>query len=425
VSAAEKLSPKQELAARLLAGAPVPTGQAAWADAVRAEARARFEATGAPVRRDEYWKYTDPARLTAPKAMGAAAEPVATPEAFPGVDAAEFVFVNGRFRADLSDESVQGVEILTLAQTLGADIGFARGLFGALEAAGQEKVARPLAALNTAVATEGLVLRVTGEAARPVHIRCLQVGEGAAMVRHLVKVEKGASVTVLESGASTNAVMEVDVAEGGAFRHVRLQSDAPQAGATHLFARIAARGLFKTFTLSADGALTRNEVVFDLVGDHAVGHAAGGVLATGESLIDNTVFVTHTGVHGESRQVYKSVLDGRGRSVFQGKIFVREGAQKTDGYQISQSVLLSETAEFDAKPELEIYADDVKCSHGSTTGAMDEETLFYLRARGVPQREAEAMLVAAFVDEAIAEIDDEALAEAMRAHVAAWMARRA
>ncbi|TVQ56321.1 MAG: Fe-S cluster assembly protein SufD [Rhodobacteraceae bacterium] len=380
---------------------------------------------GAPAKRDEYWKYTDPTLLTAPKAVAAEAEPTAAPEAFPGADAAEFVFVNGRFRPDLSAETVEGVEIRTLAETLGADIAFARGLFGALEAAGHEKVARPLAALNTATAVEGLTLRVTGEATRPIHLRYVQVGEGAAMVRHLVRVEKGASVTVLESGAVTNGVTEVDVAEGGAFRHVRLQADPAQAGATHVFARVAPHGLFKTFTLTTDGRLTRNEVVFDLVGDHAVGHAAGGVLATGESLIDNTVFVTHTGVHGESRQVFKSVLDGRGRSVFQGKIFVRDGAQKTDGYQISQSVLLSDTAEFDAKPELEIYADDVKCSHGSTTGAMDEDALFYLRARGVPQREAEAMLVAAFVDEAIAEIDDDAFADAMRAHVAAWMARRA
>jgi Fe-S cluster assembly protein SufD len=110
--------------------------------------------------------------------------------------------------------------------------------------------------------------------------------------------------------------------------------------------------------------------------------------------------------------------------VFQGKIFVRPAAQKTDGYQLSQSILLSDTAEFDVKPELEIYADDVKCSHGTTTGAMDEAALYYLRARGVPRKQAEAMLVEAFADEAIAEIEDETLASAMRARVAAWMAQR-
>ncbi|MEM9735392.1 MAG: SufD family Fe-S cluster assembly protein, partial [Pseudomonadota bacterium] len=128
--------------------------------------------------------------------------------------------------------------------------------------------------------------------------------------------------------------------------------------------------------------------------------------------------------HCESRQVFKNVISDKAKAVFQGKIFVREGAQKTDGYQISQGVLLTDGAEFLVKPELEIYADDVACSHGSTTGALDETALFYLRSRGVPQVAAEAMLVAAFVDEAIMEIADEALADLMRDHVAAWMAAR-
>ena len=140
--------------------------------------------------------------------------------------------------------------------------------------------------------------------------------------------------------------------------------------------------------------------------------------------IDNTVFVTHDAVDCESRQVFKNVLAGQARGIFQGKIFVREGAQKTDGYQISQAVLLDDGAEFSAKPELEIYADDVACSHGSTTGALDPTALFYLRSRGVPQKTAEAMLIAAFAEEAIEEIDDENLADAMRAEVERWMASR-
>ena len=416
---------KRDLAAKLLAAAPTPSGEAAWAAEARAAARDRLAAMGGPVKRDEYWKYTDPARLTAPLALAdAGAEAAAPAPAFETFETADFVFVNGRFRPDLSHGPVEGVSIHPLSEALSADISFARDVFGALEAAGQEKVARPLAALNTALAGEGLAIHVTGAAAKPIHIRYVQVGEGAAMARHLVKVEPGASATVLESGAATNTGMEADVAHDGEFRHVRVQTGERQPGATHLFARLGDRALFKTFTLSADGPLTRNEVVFDLAGEHAVGHSAGGVLATGDSHIDNTVFVTHSGTHGESRQVYKSVLEQKGRSVFQGKIFVRPGAQKTDGYQISQSILLSETAEFDAKPELEIYADDVACSHGSTTGAIDETALFYLQSRGVPRKDAEAMLVAAFVDEAIMEIDEPHLADAMRGHVADWMARR-
>jgi Fe-S cluster assembly protein SufD len=162
----------------------------------------------------------------------------------------------------------------------------------------------------------------------------------------------------------------------------------------------------------------------EFTGDNAVGHIAGAVLAKGASHIDNTVFVTHGAEDCESRQVFKNVVTGKARAVFQGKIFVRPGAQKTDGYQISQAVLLSDGASFSVKPELEIYADDVKCSHGSTTGQLDETAMFYLRSRGVPRAEAEAMLVAAFAEAAFEEIADPDLAAAMRSHVATWMAER-
>ena len=165
--------------------------------------------------------------------------------------------------------------------------------------------------------------------------------------------------------------------------------------------------------------------MIELAGEHASGNVAGAVLGIGSAHVDNTVYVTHGAEDGESRQVFKHVLDGAAKGVFQGKILVRQPAQKTDGYQISQSVLLSDDAEFDAKPELEIYADDVKCSHGSTTGALDEDAMFYLRARGVPEKSAQTLLVAAFVDEAIEEIADEGLQDVMRAEVARWMEARA
>ena len=333
-------------------------------------------------------------------------------------------FVNGCFRADLSDAlTLDGAAIAVLGDTLKQDISIARELYGNLEAAGQEKVSRPLAILNTAAATEGLVIQATGNAGA-LHLRSDLVGEGAAMLRHLVRVEKGAEVTVLESGPATNTVMEVDIAEGGSFHHIRLQSGERAASASHIFARIGSEASFKSFTLTADGEMTRNEVVMDLTGADAVGHVGGAVLAQGASHVDNTIFVTHSNLNGESRQVFKNVMAGKARSIFQGKIFVREGAQKTDGYQISQAVLLNDGAEFSAKPELEIYADDVACSHGSTTGALDPTAMFYLQSRGVPRAEAEAMLIAAFADEAIAEIEDEALADAMRAEVANWMANR-
>ena len=334
-------------------------------------------------------------------------------------------FVNGQFREDLSDElAMEGVAASSLADALAQDISITREIFGVLEAAGQDKVDRPLASLNTAVAQHGLVLQVTGKATGAIHIRYDSIGDGASLVHHVVRVESGASLTLLESGHATNAVMEIDIAEGGTLHHVRVQTEATEPCVSHIFARLAGEAEFKTFTLSSDGALTRNEVVMAIEGDEATGHIAGAVLAKGESHIDNTVFVTHDAVNCESRQVFKNVLAGSAQAIFQGKIYVKEGAQKTDGYQISQAVLLNDGAEFLAKPELEIYADDVACSHGSTTGALDRTAMFYLQSRGVPKAEAEAMLIAAFADEAIEEIANEALANEIRTEVARWMASR-
>ena len=417
---------KRKTAEALLSALALPEGEAAWAREARARARTRLLDAGAPIKRDEYWKYTEPAKLTAPVALVEAdGEPPFDDTAFAGVTARRARFVQGRFRPDLSDDLAQsGLAVEALSAVLGQDLSIAREVFGALEADGQEKVDRPLASLNTATATEGLVLQATGPVETPVHIRQDQVGDGASPLHHVVRVESGASLTLIESGVATNTLMEIDVQPGGTIHHIRLQRAPERPTATHLFTRLGENSVFKTFTLTSDGELTRNEIVTDLQGDEATSHIAGAVLGQGESHADNTVFVTHAGENCESRQVFKNVLADRARGIFQGKIFVRPGAQKTDGYQISQSILLSETAEFDAKPELEIYADDVACSHGSTTGAIDAEALFYLQSRGVPRKAAEAMLVAAFVDEAIMEIEDDAVADAMRGLVAEWMARR-
>ncbi|MEM7178290.1 MAG: SufD family Fe-S cluster assembly protein [Pseudomonadota bacterium] len=415
---------KRTGAEKLLAALPMPgiegTPEAGWAREARARARARMLDAGAPVKRDEYWKYTDPTPLTAPLAEVTEAEDAAgAAHPFPEVDRARFI--NGRFRADLTTVP-QGVAMLALSEALYQDLGIARTLYGVLEAAGQEKVARPLAALNTACATDGVVIQATGKAT--LHIEQSHVGEGASLLHHVIRVETGAELTLLESGTTSNTVMEVVLADGAVFNHIRLQTGERIPSATHIFADVAADAAFKSFTFSADGALTRNEVVMTMSGDQGSGHIAGAVMGQGRSHVDNTVFVTHDAVDCESRQVFKTVLADRAAGVFQGKIYVKPGAQKTDGYQISQAVLLTDGAEFLVKPELEIYADDVACSHGSTTGGLDETALFYLRSRGVSRAEAEAMLVASFVDEAIAEIADQDLADLMRAEVARWMATR-
>ncbi len=416
---------KRKGAEAMLSALPMPQGEAGWAREARARARARLLDAGAPARRDEYWKYTDPSPLTAPLRTAEAHDAADVASPFDAIDAAIVRFVNGRHRADLSDAAAgPGIAMATLAETLAQDISIARDFFGVIETAGQQKVARPLAILNTATASEGLVIQATGAETRPVHVRYNRIGEGASMIRHLVRVEKGAVLTLLESGSASNTTMEVELAEGATLHHVRVQAGPRAPHSTHLFARLGDGAQLKTFTLTADGELTRNEVFLEMAGNGGSGHIAGAVLAGDSALVDNTVFVTHTAESCESRQVFKNVLAGKAHGVFQGKIFVREGAQKTDGYQISQAVLLNEGAEFSAKPELEIYADDVACSHGSTTGALDRTAMFYLRSRGVPRDEAEAMLIAAFADEAIMEIADEGLAECMRDQVARWMAAR-
>ena len=163
----------------------------------------------------------------------------------------------------------------------------------------------------------------------------------------------------------------------------------------------------------------------DLQGNDCVAHVAGASLGDGGDFHhDDTVFVTHGGLNGESRQVFKKVLRNGATGVFQGKILVKEGAQKTDGYQISQSLLLDDDSQFLAKPELEIYADDVACSHGSTSGAIDEEGLFYLRSRGVPLAEATDLMTLAFLAEAIEEIDNAEIAEDITSRLGAWLERR-
>jgi Fe-S cluster assembly protein SufD len=418
------------LAARLAA---LPLGAASgWLAAAQAEAHGRLAAMGLPLRRDEYWRYTDPASLNAPEAPTAARfEAGDEAPAFDGIGRLKIVFVDGVFDPAASDDlALAGVEIERLALAGQADIHWAQGTYGVLEARGQTPVARPFAALGSALATDGVLIRVTGQAARPIALIYHHMSDSSdAILHHCVKLEPGANLTLLESGpgaARLTKVLEVDVGEGASFHHIRIQGrDHERRAATHVFAQVQARALFKSFTLTANGRLTRNEAVIDLVGPNASAHLAGAAVGDGDFHHDDTIFVTHAAPDCESRQVFKKVLMNGATGVFQGKILVKPGAQKTDGYQISQSLLLDEDSQFLAKPELEIYADDVKCSHGSTSGAIDETALFYLQSRGVPRAAAQGLLVLAFLAETIQEIADEAIAEDIRSRLEGWLARHA
>lgn len=405
----------------------------AWAADARADAATRFADMGLPTRRDEYWKWTRPDSLIAAKPSDAEVfDYGGEPPVFHAIDRLKIVFVDGVFDAAASDDlSGEGLEIERLSDAAAKDIHWAKDIYGVLEARGQSPVARPLAAYNTAMATDGVVIRVTGRVSRPVSLFYRHESTSSdAILHHVIRVEEGAKLTLLENGAAAarfSKVAEVDVADNAEFHHVRAQGrDHQRQAITHLFARLGAQSVFKSFTMTVNGKLTRNECVLELLGDDAIAHVAGAALgdgADGEFHHDDTVFVTHDAVACESRQVFKKVLKNGAKGVFQGKILVKQGAQKTDGYQKSQSLLLDDDASFQAKPELEIYADDVICSHGSTSGAIDEEALFYLRSRGVPAHIATDLLVLAFLADAIEEIEDEAIAAEITDRLDAWLAR--
>ena len=407
-----------------------PNG-ATWANNIRSEALVAFNDYGVPTKRDEYWKYTNPHKLTMIPTEPAALFSNDEPPMFESIDRVKIVFVDGILDLSQSDDLIlEGATIETLVDATSKDIHWAKDLFGSLEKNGQKPVKRPLAALNTAMAAEGLVIRITDKCKKPLAIRYIHNSETSdALVHNIIKIESNAQFTLLESGAGAarfNSVLEVDVADNADFHHVRTQGrDHERKTVTHIFGRLGKESIFKSFTMTVNGTLTRNDAVLEFTGDNARATVAGATAGDGESFHhDDTVFITHDAVNCESRQVFKKVLRNGATGVFQGKILVKADAQKTDGYQISQGLLLDDNSNFLAKPELEIYADDVACSHGSTVGAIDEDAIFYLVSRGVPRKQAQDMLVLAFLAEAIDEIDSNDLADDINDRLAAWMNRR-
>lgn len=410
----------------LIAAQAMPAGT--WAAASREDALARLRAMGLPQRRDEYWKYTRPDTLTQVDAPTATVLETDETPMFDGVDRLKVVFVDGVFDADASDDlSLEGITIERLA-TADSDLHWAKNLYGVLETRGQNPVPRPLAALNTAFASDGVLIHVTGKPSKPVNLIYHNKSDSSdAMLHHCIKLDAGAEITLLENGpaaARFNKVIEVEVADNASFHHIRTQGrDHERRAATHIFTRLGTESAFRSFTMTVNGVLTRNECIIELTGDDAIANVAGACVGDGDFLHDDTVFITHDAVNCQSRQVFKKVLRNGATGVFQGKILVKAGAQKTDGYQISQSLLLDGDSQFLAKPELEIYADDVACSHGSTSGAIDEDALFYLRSRGVPEGEATDLLTLAFLAEAVDEIDDEGLRSDLTERLGAWLTR--
>ena len=408
---------------QLLKGATALRGDTApWAGALRESARETFTALGVPDRRKEAWKYSDLAQALSSTPGGGAVS--RQPLALDGALIA--AFRDGVFDATAS--TLPAGLIVPLSHVLADDASAFAPVLGRINTA--EQKAHPIVGLNTALMEEGFVLHVpAGETLdAPLHVRFDWSAEaGDRHVRLLVDLGEGAQATILETHdgapAFSTVVTEVRLADAASLTHVRI--DRLGAGArlsAVTLGEVGAAAQYKAFNLSEGGHFCRNEALFALVGEGANVEIDGAFLVTGDSHCDNTTVITHAVPDTTSRQAFRGVLSGRSRSAYQGCVKVAEDAQKTDAYQMSRALLLSREARIATKPELEIYADDVKCSHGATAGEMDGDALFFLRSRGIVEEEARAMLVEAFLQEAVETIERADLAAVAATAIRDWLA---
>jgi Fe-S cluster assembly protein SufD len=244
-------------------------------------------------------------------------------------------------------------------------------------------------------------------------------------------VEEGSTVTLIEAHVAlngsaarsqTNTGTDLVIARGGRLTHIKCMLDGQATHLSSWSAKLGQAASYEVFHLTPGSALSRNQVFVTFTGEDAKVDVSGLFLGRGRDHIDTTLVIDHAVPGCESRELFKGVLDGRARGVFQGKVIVRPNAQKTDGKQMAQVLMLSEDAEFDSKPELEIFADDVVCGHGSTCAQIDEDMLFYCRSRGIPEAQARAMLIESFAAEAVEKVEDEVLREKLAEIARAWLA---
>ncbi len=397
----------------------------------------RFEKLGLPHRRVEEWKYTDlrtlmrDAKPLAPSPDAAAATRAQqTGQLVDEIGALRIVVADGHVLPDWADHGPHdpGITILSLAEWLADEKIFRLDRFN--------QAADAVMALNTAFMSDGVVIRVKENAAieRPIHIAHVFTGTAPAAVfpRSIVVVEPGARLMLIETHEGpagvdyqVNSALELTVGDRAHVDRVKIGLEGANAlHVSSLMASIGSQARFSDFAFTTGSALTRNQLSVRCAGEGSILHLSGASLLNGRQHVDTTLVVDHAQGGCTSREVFKTVLDGESRGVFQGKIIVRPGAQKTDGKMVSNALLLSETCEADNKPELEIFADDVQCGHGATTGALDEDLKFYLMARGIPEKQAETLLIQAFVGGAVETIEHAGLREILMEAAGRWLAAR-
>jgi len=401
-------------------------GAAAWLMPLRREAIERFGLMGFPTVRHEAWRYTNVATL-ARTPFETASRATVRPEDLAALlhddgEAARIVFVNGHHDPALSRPRA-GIVVEPLAAALARGDADARALLARVAAAGDN----PFTELNTALFSDGALLRVPQGVAleAPVHIVFVSAASGGAPAvsypRCLLLAEPGSQAVVVESyvgleGSSglTSAVTEIDVREGAVLEHIRVQREPD--GATHigaLHARVGRQASWTSHSLALGARLSRVEVRALLAGEGADVTLNGLYALKGSQHADHHTLVDHLAPHGTSRELYKGVLDGSSRGVFDGTVIVRPDAQKTDARQENRNLILSGDALVDTKPTLMINADDVKCSHAATIGQMDETSLFYLRSRGLGVEAARRLLIHAFIVDVLQRLSIASLRDAL------------
>ena len=390
--------------------------------ALRLSAITRFETLGFPTMRNEDWHFTSVSPIAeggftpvAP-ASGTVTPAQIAPFLLGATDWYTLVFVNGRFDAALSRAAAlpNGVRVVPLAQAFDELPLLLEQHLGRIASFD----AHAFTALNTAFIHDGAVVQVAQdvELDRPIHLLFVSTPgstQGTALPRNLVVVDRHAKATVIESYAGvgdgayfTNAVTEASIGEGATLTHLKLQRESPssfhvgtvdvrQARDSHLF----------SFSFATGAALSRTNIYTELRGEGCGATLNGLYLGDGEQHIDHQTRIEHVEPNCYSRELYKGILDGASHGVFNGKVYVHPEAQKTDGKQTNNTLLLSERARIDTKPQLEIFADDVKCTHGATVGRLDETSLFYMKSRGINARAARELLTYAFAADVLETIE--------------------
>ena len=393
---------------------PLSIGAPAWLVALRHNAFERFTALGFPTTHDEDWKYTNVGAIAKTRfdpGQMVAADPGRFPLADMGC-ATRLVFVNGHFSRDLSstDHAQRGVRVHSLRELLLAGSEIVESHFARYARFDNQA----FVALNTALAEDGAVVEVDKDAVpeQPIHLLFLSVPSGGPTVSHprnLIVAGRGSQASVIETylGADaaacfTNAVTEIGLGDGAVLDHYRIQRESDQAFHVATVQAIQGRqSVLSSHNVLLGAALARNDVNSVLDAEGAECFLNGLFFAAGTRHVDNHTMLDHAKPHCQSRELYKGILAGRGVGVFNGKIVVRKDAQKTNAVQSSRNLLLSGEAVVNTKPQLEIFADDVRCTHGATVGQIDQEALFYMQSRGIPAGAARQLLIHAFAGEVL------------------------